>query len=109
MIPFTLNVKTLATANLAFQILLIFTASVASYFAINKDFKRHCALIRIAVIFQVIIVAAFMLPSMTGYLKIGILPNLEMLIHHTLGLLVIILWIYINLVMGKLSGDRKNS
>ncbi len=95
-----LSVKTLAELNLAVQLLLILIVSGAAYLAKKKMLGSHCAVIRVAVPVQILAIIGVMLPSMLGYLKTGIpvLFNLEMLVHHTLGLAVIALWICINLI-----------
>ncbi|MDD5474310.1 MAG: hypothetical protein PHU34_09225 [Candidatus Methanoperedens sp.] len=107
----TFDIKTLALANLVIQTLLVIMVSGASYLAKKRDLKRHCAIIRIAVPIQIIAVAAVMLPSMLGYIRI-VSPagffNIEMLLHHTLGLSVIAVWIYINMVSGKLIRMPRN-
>ncbi len=100
-----IDVKTLAMANLAVQVLLIIIVSRAVYLAKKKELGRHCTTMRIAVPIQIIAIASVMLPSLLGYLENGT-PSaffkVEMLTHHTLGLAVIALWIYINLVfLGK--------
>ncbi len=42
-----------------------------------------------------------MLPSMLGYLSHPPPFAIEILVHHALGILVVVLWIYINLSFGK--------
>lgn len=107
----TFDIKTLALANFFIQILLVILVSGASYLAKKREFKRHCAIIRIAVPIQILAIAAVMLPSMLGYIRI-VYPagffNIEMLLHHTLGLSVIAVWIYINMVSGKLIRMPRN-
>ena len=85
------DVKTLALANLALQMLLVIMVSSASYLAKKRDLKRHCAFIRVLVIVQIIAIAVVMLPSMLGYIENPPGFNTEMLIHHTFGLAVIAL------------------
>jgi putative membrane protein len=56
---------------------------------------------RFAVPVQILAILGVMLPSMYGYLRNppkDPLFNYEILIHHTLGLMVVALWIYINLI-----------
>lgn len=99
-----IDIKTVATANLAIQILLFVFASGAVYLARNREPGRHCTLMRVLVPVQIIAIALVMLPSMLAYLKNDSpVPffNIEMLLHHTLGLALVVLWIYINLVFGK--------
>ncbi len=100
-----IDVRTLAMANLTVQVLLIIIVSGAVYLAKKRDLGRHCMTMRVAVPIQIIAIASVMLPSLLGYLEHGtpsIFFEVEILTHHTLGLAVIALWIYINLVfLGK--------
>jgi len=62
---------------------------------------------RIAVPVQILAVMGVMLPSMYGYLRntsISPLFGSEILIHHTLGLGVMVLWVYINLIFMRIIG-----
>ena len=96
-----LDVRILAITNLSVQLLLIITVFVAAYLAKRRRLKNHCSIMMVAVPVQVIAIAVMMLPSMFGYVRYG-QPvssfNIEIWIHHILGLAVIALWIYINLV-----------
>jgi hypothetical protein len=96
-----LDVRILQIANLSVQVLLIIAVLTAAYRVIRKrDFRNHCRILRLAVALQIIAIALVMLPSMVGYiehLERGSLFNIELLIHHSLGLVVIVTWIYINL------------
>jgi putative membrane protein len=99
------DVKTLALANLGIQIFLIVFVLQAVYSVKKGNPLKHCAMVRIAVPIQILAIIAVMLPSLLGYIKsesFGILFNVEILIHHTLGLLVVVLWIYINLAFGNI-------
>lgn len=97
-----IDVKTLALANLAVQILLVIMVSGAAYLAKKKrELMRHCSFMRVLVPVQIIAIATVMLPSMLGYLTNPPPFSTEMLVHHTLGLSVVALWIYINLSFGK--------
>ena len=106
------NIKTLAAINLAVQALLLVTVLVSVYLARKGQLNRHCSVMRVAVALQLLTIIAIMLPAMLGYVKHPRQPafQTEMLIHHSLGALVILLWIYINLavthrvkVVGKLA------
>lgn len=99
------NVKTTADINLAIQILLLLTVLVAAYLARRRKLVRHCNIMRIAVGVQLLAIFSVMLPVMLGYVKHPkpVVFQTEMLVHHSLGALVILLWIYINLaVMGRI-------
>ena len=98
------DVKNLALINLTIQILLVILLSYAVFLAKKMDLGKHCTIIRIAVLLQIAAIGAVMLPSMLGYIDNGapgVLFNTEILFHHTLGIVVIGLWIYINLVYAK--------
>ena len=95
------DVKTQAMVNLTIQVLLIMMVSGAVYLAKKRNLGKHCIIMRVAVLLQIIAIAGVMLPSMLGYIEHGqrnILFNIEILVHHTLGLGVTMIWIYINLV-----------
>lgn len=97
-----IDVRTLALINLAIQILLIIIVLVAVYIAKKKkQLTRHCTFMKILVPVQIIAIATVMLPSMLGYLEHPPPFTTEMLVHHALGILVVVLWIYINLSFGK--------
>ena len=96
------DVKTLALVNLAVQILLVIMVLGAAYLVKKKrELMRHCSFMRVLVPVQIIAIAAVMLPSMLGYIENPPRFYTEMLIHHTLGLAVIALWLYIILAFGK--------
>ena len=106
----TIDVKFLALANLTIQLILIGVLSVAAYYSIKKkNFKKHCRILRIAVPFQILAILSIMLPSLLGYIENehkGLLFNAEILIHHSLGLVVIGVWIYVNLVLLRIIKPR---
>ncbi len=104
-----LDVKTQALVNMATQVLLIMTLSSAVFLMMKRNLGKHCAVIRISVLIQVIAISSVMLPSMLGYIENEqrtTLFNIEMLVHHTLGLIVIAIWIYINLVFAGVMSIR---
>ncbi|MDO8577854.1 MAG: hypothetical protein Q7R50_01595 [Dehalococcoidales bacterium] len=98
-------VKVLSSINLGAQCLLIIVLAIAAYFSIKKkDLKTHCRILRIAVPFQILTITVIMFPSLLGYLRHehkGWAFNTELLVHHTLGIVVIAAWIYANLVLLK--------
>ena len=107
-----LDVKTLAVANLIAQLLLILAVFVAAYWVIRRRaLGKHCIIMMVSVPLQIITIAGVMLPSMLGYIKnepLGALFSTETLIHHTLGLVVVALWVYINLVFaGAINKGRR--
>lgn len=99
-----IDIRTLATANLAVQLVLIVFVLGAVYLARKGRVVRHCTIQRATVSVQIITILAVMLPSLLGYIEsVPTVPLLfpELLIHHTLGLVLIGTWIYINLEVGR--------
>jgi uncharacterized membrane protein YozB (DUF420 family) len=98
------DVKTIAEINLGVQLLLTLILIGAVYLAKNKKFSSHCKVMRITVPVQILAILAIMLPSMDGYLVHGTpgpLFRAEMLAHHSIGLAIVVLWVYINLIFLK--------
>jgi hypothetical protein len=96
-----IDVRLLAELNLAVQLILALILLFAFKLARTRNFKKHCTVMRIAVPMQILAVLGIMLPSMYGYeqnISTGSLFFLEISVHHLLGLGVLVLWIYINLV-----------
>ncbi len=95
-----IEIQTLATANLVVQLALIALVIGAVYLAHRRRVIQHCAIVRGTVIVQIITIFAVMLPSLLGYVE-NLPPNsflyFEFLIHHILGLLLIVIFIYVNL------------
>ncbi len=105
------NLKTLALINLSVQLFLILLLNYATFLAKKRDLHKHCNIIRIAAGIQIAAIVAVMWESMIGYLgndSWTTLFNMELLIHHSLGILVILLWVYINLVYGRFIRSRGN-
>jgi putative membrane protein len=103
------DIKTQAIINLTIQMLLIMTVSGAAFLAKKRDLGKHCAVLKVAVPLQIIAIVVVMLPSMLGYIENvqqNTFFNIEMFVHHTLGLIVIAIWIYINLVFAGVMGIR---
>jgi hypothetical protein len=86
------------TINLAIQVLLIAAVIFAAIMAKRKHFARHCTIMKIAVVMQVLSILVFMLLPMISYAKYekgNTLLMVELWVHHSLGLVVIISWITI--------------
>lgn len=95
-----IDIRTLATANLVVQLVLIALVLIAVYLARRGRLIRHCTIVRGSVVVQIITIFAVMLPSLLGYVEnIPPIPILypELLIHHILGLVLILIFIYVNL------------
>lgn len=96
-----INVHSIAVANLIIQALLITIMFTAAYLAkIKKKFGVHCKILRIIIPVQFILILVLMLPSMLRIIEDklqGTLFKTEVLIHHSLGIVVVLLWILINL------------
>ncbi len=101
-----LDYQTLVASNLILQLILAAALGFAVFLAKKKNYQKHCLVLRLAVIAQILAVLALMSPAMALILVPG-RPNglfqAEVLLHHSLGLAVVLLWIYINLVyLGRL-------
>lgn len=104
MILLTVEMQALPSINLAAQILLALALLTAVNLAKKKAFSRHCTVMRIAAALQILAIMAIMLPPMSDYLRYtsqSPLIQMEIAVHHALGLIVVVLWIYINLVFMK--------
>jgi putative membrane protein len=98
------ELKTLASINILVQTLLILLLNYATFLAKKRDLRRHCNFIRIAAGIQIAAIVAIMWEALLGYLgndRQDKLFNRELLIHHSLGILLILVWIYINLAYAK--------
>lgn len=99
----TFDVRILAAINFSVQVSLMIAVFFAAYVAKKKkEFQKHCTILRVAIFLQIIAILFVMLPSITGYIlneEKGIFFNTELLIHHFLGISVVLLWVYINLVV----------
>ncbi len=105
------SVKNLAFVNILIQIFLILLLNYATFLAKKRDLHKHCTIIRIASGIQIAAIVAVMWEPMLGYLgndAQDTLFNVELLIHHSLGILLILLWIYINLVFSRIIRSRGN-
>ena len=98
--------KVLIAINLIVQLALLAGLLIAAFLAKKGRFNKHCTIMRIAVPVQLLAIFIVMLPEMLGYVK-TLSPtafiSIEMWVHHLLGLAVVAIWVYINLVMmGKI-------
>ncbi|MGB5099966.1 MAG: hypothetical protein WBN94_05150 [Methanothrix sp.] len=98
--------QTLVASNFILQLILAAAFGFAVFLAKKKNFQRHCLVLRLAVTAQILAILMLMSPAMVRVLEPGrpnVLFQIEVLVHHGLGLAVVLLWIYINLVyLGRL-------
>jgi hypothetical protein len=92
----------LALTNTILQVLLIMMAGVAFWLARRRRLKRHCLVMRIAIGVQIVLIGALMAPSLSAY--VGKWSGwsrftAEIIIHHTLGVIVVLFFIFFNLVL----------
>ena len=96
-----LDYQTLVASNFILQLILAAALGFAIFLAKKKSFPRHCLVLRLAVTAQILAILVLMSPALGQILEPG-RPNglfrAEVLVHHGLGLVVVLLWIYINLV-----------
>ena len=99
-----IDIRTLATANLVVQLLLIALLLGAVYLARRGRVVRHSTIVRGIIVVQIVAIFAVMLPSLLGYVE-NLPPSsflyFEVLIHHILGLVLIAIFIYVNLEVGR--------
>lgn len=96
-----MNANTLALINMIVQALLIVALGYAGFLARRKQVNRHCTVMRIAMVVQLAAVLGIMLPSTVTLARAATPGNgywIEMIIHHGLGLVALIIWIFANLV-----------
>ena len=98
--------KVLIAINLIVQLALFAALLIAAFLARKGRFTKHCTIMRIAIPVQLLAIFIVMLPEMLGYVK-ALSPTafigIEMWVYHFLGLAVVIIWVYVNLVMmGKI-------
>jgi uncharacterized membrane protein YozB (DUF420 family) len=99
-----IDIRTLAIIDLLVQLALIGFVFGAVYLARRGRVIRHCTIVRGAIIAQIISILAIMLPSLLGYVEnVPPIPFLypELLTHHILGLVLIGVFVYINLEVGR--------
>lgn len=96
-----LDFRTLVALNITVQIILALALAGSIYLAKRRSLKNHCTAMRIIVPVQILAILGIMLPAMSSYVSkpvSGAVSVFEILIHHSLGLGVVVLWVYINLV-----------
>ncbi len=96
-----LDIRTLIALNITVQIILALALAGSIYLAKKRSLKKHCAAMRIIVPVQILAILGIMLPAMSSHFGLpagSAISGYEVLIHHALGLGVVVLWVYINLV-----------
>ncbi len=90
-----------AFLNLLLQILSVLVLFIALSQVHKDPSGKHCRLVSVAVLLQLVSIIAFMSPSMSQLLNMGVGSSLsiQMYLHHLAGLLVIIFAIYIKLAV----------
>ncbi len=94
--------RSLALTNTTVQVILIVATLAAFYLARTRRFNRHCLVMRVSVAVQIILIAALMAPSLAAYVRNWSgwsWFTATIVIHHVLGVIVVLLFIYFNLVM----------
>ncbi len=99
-----IDIRTLAMVNIAVQLVLLAFVFGAVYLARRGRVVRHCTVQRGTLLIQIIAILGFMLPSLLGFAQSA--PSLplfypELLIHHSFGLIIVGMWVYINLDVSR--------
>jgi putative membrane protein len=95
----------LALVNVVIQCALLVGTATAVVVAKKRRLRRHCLMMRAAVAVQVLTVAFIMAPSLGSYLRHWngwSLYTAEIMVHMALGVIVLLLFAYINLAFGGL-------
>ncbi len=103
MISLPVSPKTLADLNLYLRLLLFVALLAAAYLAKRKRrLALHCTILRSVVSVQILSIIFMMFPSLASQLELqphGRLFSAELILHHSLGLVVVGLWVYVNLLV----------
>ena len=105
----SLEHETVISLNLILQLALSIALVYALLLARRIEFKRHCLALRLSFAAQILAILLLMSPAMGIVLEPGRPPGFlvaEILLHHALGLAVIPLFIYINLVYERRLSPR---
>jgi putative membrane protein len=97
-----INPETIAQIDIVVQALVLAIVLAGAYQAlVKKRLIRHCRIIRVAMVIQLLTVLFRMLPALVTNLRNpGQAPfEGEMLLHHSLGVLLILLFVYISLAV----------
>ncbi len=103
-IDLAIDIRTLAMINVVVQLALIVLVFGAVYLARRGRVKRHCTIQRGTVTIQIVLILSIMLPSLLGYIEnVPAIPLFypELLVHHSLGLILVGMWVYNNLEVGR--------
>ena len=101
--------ETAVSLNLILQLALSVALIYALLLARKREFKSHCLALRLAFAAQILAILLLMSPAMGTVLEPERPPSFlvaEILLHHALGLAVIPLFIYINLVYKRRLSPR---
>ncbi|WP_342305755.1 hypothetical protein [Methanolobus sp. ZRKC5] len=90
-----------AFINLLLQFLSVLVLVIALSQVSKDPSGKHCKLVSVAVLLQLLSIIAFMFPSMSTLTGIGVGSFLktQMYLHHLAGLLVIVFSVYIKLAV----------
>ena len=75
----------------------------------RRRLKRHCLVMRVTVGVEVVLIAALMAPSLAAYLRNWngwAWFTAEIVIHHILGVIAVLLFIFFNLVTTRVVSIR---
>jgi hypothetical protein len=90
----------LAFVNVVVQFFLILGVGFAAFLAKDRRFRRHCLLMRLAMAVQLASIAVVMAPSLISRIRDWhgwYWFSIELVVHHTLGVIAVLIFVYINL------------
>ncbi|MBI2850716.1 MAG: hypothetical protein HYX80_06715 [Chloroflexi bacterium] len=94
--------ETLSTINLIVQAILLLTVLLAAWQARKKRLIKHCKIVNVVMVVQLIAVFLVMAPSFLSLSQNVSAPlffHVEARLHLSLGLLIVLLWLYVNLAV----------
>lgn len=94
-------VRLLVLVNFVVQIALMGVVVYAGFLAGKKNLRKHCTVMRVAVGVQIAAILGVMGPSFLGYTTnraVAPLFYAEMVAHVVIGLTIIGIWVFVNLV-----------
>ena len=102
--------RSLALTNVILQCLLIAGALTGFWLARRRRLKRHCLVMRVMVGVQIVLIAALMAPSLNAYgthWSGWSWFTTELIVHHVLGVIVVLFFIYFNLALADVVKSPK--
>jgi hypothetical protein len=101
--------KGVAIVNLVIQAILIAGVFAGAWLAWRRKLRWHCRVMRTVMGAQIVLIGIIMAPQLARHFPTNLSWfSAGLLVHHTLGLVALALWIYINLAFtGAVRAPRR--